>query len=123
MILDIFTFATEVRYSLDLSYRVLSKSAENSKKIVWPSDRFIIAHDFLGHVLYTGKGPNFFIYNMDFMGIKRHRILRRFQKYKFTSATKCTYKKLLQKKEFYYIGGPLCTDKIFIWNIFIRCIL
>jgi hypothetical protein len=50
-----------------------SKSTENSKKkSVWPSDRFIIGHDFLGHGLY--KGPTFFIRNMDFMRIKKRRI-------------------------------------------------
>jgi hypothetical protein len=32
------------------------------------------------------------------MGIKRCRILRRFQKYKLTLVTKCTYTKLFQKK-------------------------
>jgi hypothetical protein len=31
---------------------------------------------------------NFFL-NMDFMGIKRRRILHRFQKYKLTLVTKC----------------------------------
>jgi hypothetical protein len=44
-----------------------------------PSDRYIIGHYILGHALY--KGPTFFIYNMDFMGIKRHRLLCRFQQY------------------------------------------
>jgi hypothetical protein len=29
-----------------------------------------------------------------FMGIKKHRILRRFQKYKLTLVTKCNFKKL-----------------------------
>jgi hypothetical protein len=32
----------------------------------------------LGHAPYSG--PNKFFHNIDFMGIKRRRILRRFQK-------------------------------------------
>jgi hypothetical protein len=31
-----------------------------------------------------------FFHNVGLMGIKRHRILRRFQKYKLTLVTKCT---------------------------------
>jgi hypothetical protein len=56
---------------------------------------------------YMYKGPTFFIHNMGFMGIKRDRILRRFQKYKLTLVAKCTQKKLFKKKEFlFYTGGP-----------------
>jgi hypothetical protein len=73
-----------------------------------PSDCFIIGQDFLGHALY--KGPKFIIRNMDFMGIKRCRILLRFQKYKLTN--KMHIKKLLKKKEFlYYTGGTLRTSE------------
>jgi hypothetical protein len=69
-----------------------SKCTINRKKI-WQSDRFIISH------------------NMDFMGIKRRRILQRFQTWKLTLVTKCILKKLFQKKEFlYYTGGPLCSS-------------
>jgi hypothetical protein len=39
---------------------------------------------------YTYKSPQFFIHNMGFMAIKRHRILHRFQKYKLVLVTKCT---------------------------------
>jgi hypothetical protein len=35
-------------------------------------------------------------WTMGFMGIKRRRIVRRFQKYKLALASKCTYKKLFQ---------------------------
>jgi hypothetical protein len=72
--LDFFTFSTKV--------------PEIAKKNFLPSDRFIIGHDFLGHALY--KGPKFFIHNINFMGIKRRRILSGFQKYKITLVTKCT---------------------------------
>jgi hypothetical protein len=47
-----------------------------------------LGNDFLGHALY--KGPKLFSYNMDFMDIKRRRVLHRFQKYKLTLVTKCT---------------------------------
>jgi hypothetical protein len=36
------------------------------------------------------KEVKFFFHNMDFMGIKRCRILCRFQKYKLTLVPKCT---------------------------------
>jgi hypothetical protein len=36
------------------------------------------------------KGLKFFFHNMDFMGIKRRRMLRRFLKYKLTLVTQCT---------------------------------
>jgi hypothetical protein len=47
-----------------------------------------VGQNILGHAVY--RGPKFFFHNMDFMGIKRCRILRRFQKYKLTLVTKCT---------------------------------
>jgi hypothetical protein len=40
---------------------------------------------------------NFFFHIVDLMGIKRRRILRRFQKYKLTLGTNCTKKKLFLK--------------------------
>jgi hypothetical protein len=52
---------------------------------------------------------------MDFMGIKRSRILRRLQTYKLTLVTKGTYKKLFKKKEFFTTQGAPCVQrKIFI---------
>jgi hypothetical protein len=52
---------------------------------------------------------------MDYMGIKRRRILRRFHKYKLTLVTKGTSNKLFKKKEFLnYTGGPCVLKKIFI---------
>jgi uncharacterized protein YktA (UPF0223 family) len=51
-------------------------------------------------VMHYIKVQNFFNQNVDFMGIKRRRLLRSFQKYKLTLVTKCTYKKLFKKKEF-----------------------
>jgi hypothetical protein len=41
-----------------------------------------------------------FSLNLDYMGIKRRRILYWFQKYKLCILTKCTYKKLFQKPTF-----------------------
>jgi hypothetical protein len=35
------------------------------------------------------RGQKFFFHNVGLMGIKRRRILRRFQKYKLTLVTKC----------------------------------
>jgi hypothetical protein len=56
------------------------KSNENKqKKVFGPSDRFIIGQSILGHALYRGTTKYF--HNMDFMGIKSCKILRRFQKY------------------------------------------
>jgi hypothetical protein len=52
-----------------------------TQKFVRQSDRFII-----------GLG-----YTVQYMGIKRCRTLRRFQKYKLTLVTKCTKKKLFLK--------------------------
>jgi hypothetical protein len=66
----------------------LSKITKINEKVFWPGDRFIVGQNVLGHALY--RGPKFFSHNMDFMGIKRRRILRRFQKYKLTLVTKCT---------------------------------
>jgi hypothetical protein len=66
----------------DICYMPPKSSKNSNKTIFGPSDLFIIGHNFLGHALY--KGPNKFFHNMDFMGIKRWRILRRFQKYKHT---------------------------------------
>jgi hypothetical protein len=74
------------KYPSDLLHTP-TKSTENSKKKILPSELFIIGHDFLGHSLY--KDPIFF-HNMDFMDTKRRRILRRFQKYKLNLVTKCT---------------------------------
>jgi hypothetical protein len=52
------------------------------KKLFWSSDLFIIGPDSLGHSLY--KGQKILVHNFDFLGIKRRRILRKFQKYKLT---------------------------------------
>jgi hypothetical protein len=85
LIFDFFTFSTKV----PLRYVIcLPKAKIATTKKGCPTDHFTIGHDFLGHALY--KGPKFFIHNMDFMGIKRYRILRRFQKYKLTLGKKCT---------------------------------
>jgi hypothetical protein len=80
-----FTFSTKVPLRFVI---YLPKVPKIAKKMFGPSNRFIIGHDFLGHALY--KGPKFVFHNMDFMGTKRCRILRRFQKYKLTLVTKCT---------------------------------
>jgi hypothetical protein len=41
-------------------------------------------------VMHYIEVQNCILHNMDFMGIKRRRILRSFQKYKLTLVTKCT---------------------------------
>jgi hypothetical protein len=65
---------------------------------------------------YIHRGPkNFFFHNMDFMGIKRCRILRIFQKYKLTLVTKCTKKKLFYGKDFRQYIGTLCVVKKFFF--------
>jgi hypothetical protein len=64
---------------------------------------------------YTYKGPKIFFHNIDFMGIKRCGILRRFQKYKLTLVTKCTKKSYSRKKNFFTTqGAPCVLTKIFI---------
>jgi hypothetical protein len=73
LILDFFLHF-EQKYPSDLLHTFQKK---HTKKI-WSSDRFMIGHYFWSHALY--KGPKFVIHNMDFMGIKRCIILRRFQK-------------------------------------------
>jgi hypothetical protein len=67
--------ATVARVQVNLLYSL--KDRENDTKFVWPSNRFIVG---LGHtVQYTiFNGPKFFSHNVDFMGIKRRRNLRRF---------------------------------------------
>jgi hypothetical protein len=50
-----FTFSTKVPLRF-VTY--LPKVPKIAKKFVWPSDRLIIGHNFLGHALY--KGPKFF---------------------------------------------------------------
>jgi hypothetical protein len=63
-------------------------------------------------VMHYIEVQNFVFHNIDFMGIKRCRILRRFQKYKLTLVTKCTQKKIFQDKDFpQYTGGPLCSKE------------
>jgi hypothetical protein len=66
----------------------LSKVMKWTKKVFWPSDHLIIGQHILGHALYKKNlGPlysilrskNFFSHNIHFMGIKRRRILCRFQ--------------------------------------------
>jgi hypothetical protein len=118
-----FTFSTKVPLRFVTCLPKVSKQAK--KKHFWPGECFIIGHDFLGRALY--KGPKFCIHYMDFMGIKRSRILRRFQKYKFTSTTKCTKKKLFKKKECLYYTvhspPPVYQRKSLSWDIFFRCIL
>jgi hypothetical protein len=105
--LDFLTFSTKVPLRF-VTY--LQKVPKIEKKFFWSSHRFIIGRNFLGHALY--KSPNFFIHNMDFMGIKRRRIWRRFQKYKLALVTKCTQRKVFENEEFlYYSGVPLCTDE------------
>jgi hypothetical protein len=74
----------------------VSKERKTANKFVRPSDHFSIGlYTFWGQYIILGR--KLFL-NLDCMGIKRRRILRWFQKYKLTSVTKCTYKKLFQKK-------------------------
>jgi hypothetical protein len=65
------------------------KNVENNKKKFFRSiDLYRRGHYILGHALY--RGQKIFFHNVGLMGIKRLRILRRFQKYKLTLVTKCT---------------------------------
>jgi hypothetical protein len=60
-----------------------------AKKIFfWSSDLLRKGHSLRGQALY--KGPKFCFHTMGFMGIKRRRVERRFQKYKLVLKTKCT---------------------------------
>jgi hypothetical protein len=51
---------------------------ENGNKLFY-SDRFIVGHNFWGLSLYKGKKK---FHEIDFVGIKRRRSWRRFQRYK-----------------------------------------
>jgi hypothetical protein len=53
------------------------------------------------------RGSKIVFHNMDFMAIKRRRILCRFQKYKHTLVTKCTKKRFQDKDFCLYTGGPV----------------
>jgi hypothetical protein len=66
--------------------------------VFWPSDRFIIGKNILGHALYRGQ-KNF--HNMDYMAIKKRRI-------SFTRVAKCTSKEIFHGKDFrLYTGKEL----------------
>jgi hypothetical protein len=70
-------------------YSFLSKSTENSKNsFFWSSVLLRKDRAFRGHALPVFKGPNFFLYNMGFMGTNSFRSQSRFQKYKLTLVTK-----------------------------------
>jgi hypothetical protein len=97
----LFTFSTKV----PLSY-IPSKSTENSKKkIVGPSDFFIIGDNFLGHALYKGQKTFFTIWTswvskdaklyIDFKNINLHYSGK-------------------MKEFLYYTGAPCVLMKIFI---------
>jgi hypothetical protein len=62
------------------------------------------------------RSKQIFPHNMNFMGLKRSRILRRFQKYKLTLVIKCTQKKISQ-------GASCVETKSLFCNSFFRCIL
>jgi hypothetical protein len=103
LFLTFFTFSTKLFLGF-VTY--LPKVQKIANKNFCPSDRFIIGHDFLGHALY--KGPKFFIHNMDFMGIKRCRILCRFT----YLSDKMHLKKVIQEKRISLPHkGPLFTDE------------
>jgi hypothetical protein len=54
------------------------------------TEKFIVG---LGHTVHTVHYIRMeFLNNLDNIGIKRRRILRRFQNYKLTLVTKCTLK-------------------------------
>jgi hypothetical protein len=104
------------KYPWDLLHTFQKYRKYCSKK-----NRFIIGHDFLGHALY--KGSKFFIHNMDYMVIKRRRILCGFQKYKLTFVTKCTKKTYSRKKNVFTTQRAPCVQtKIFILE-YLFCIL
>jgi hypothetical protein len=53
--------------------------------------------DLFGHSLY--KGQQIFCHNVDFLGIKRHRILCRIQKYKLSLVKIVPTKSYKRKKD------------------------
>jgi hypothetical protein len=80
-----------------------------------PIDRFIIGPNILGHSLY--KGPKIFFHNVDFTGIRRHRILRRFQKYKLTVPNNYVYIPFEELKFSAIMTGMLLLHKdVNIWE-------
>jgi hypothetical protein len=64
-------------------YRNLGKL---KKKDVWSNEFHSKCHNSIGHSLYSVqyRGNKICYLNMDFMGINRAKILRRFQKYKLS---------------------------------------
>jgi hypothetical protein len=58
----------------------LQKFGKRQNNLFLFIDLMRIAPDLFGHSLC--KGSNFFSYNMEFLGIKRHKILCLIQKYK-----------------------------------------
>jgi hypothetical protein len=90
-----------------------SKCNENSKnKIFDPVSASSLVTTFW--VMHYIGVQNFFIHNTDFMGIKRRRMLRRFQK-----CDKMHLKKLFKKKEcLYYTRDPLCRNENFYPGIY-----
>jgi hypothetical protein len=71
--------------------------------VKWPSKE----RSFFAGSSTTCIRVQLFFHNTGFMGIKRRRILPRFQKYKLTFVTKCTFKKLVRKNYFqHYMGAP-----------------
>jgi hypothetical protein len=68
--------------------------------------------------LFGSWGPKFFFHNMDFMGIKRRRILCRFQKYKLISVTNAPKKSNPRIKISVCTQGATCVVmKIFILEL------
>jgi hypothetical protein len=63
-------------------------------------DLYRRGHAFSDHELHTVyKGQKMFFHNVGLMGIKRRRILRRFQKFKLKHSDKMRLKKLFLDKD------------------------
>jgi hypothetical protein len=86
-------FDFECEYSCMKYFHFYVKVPQTAKKSIlvkWLSEERSFMR---GQALY--KGPKFFFIIWGFMGIKRRRIKRRFQKYKLAFVTKCVYKKFV----------------------------
>jgi hypothetical protein len=77
------------------------KSGKNRiKNFIGHSTSIAEVKAFLGHALY--KAPKICFHNVGLMGVKRRRILHRFQKYKLTLVTKRSIKSNYRIKILFY---------------------
>jgi hypothetical protein len=90
MIFDFFAFSEKIKFifisMINIIFKLLGPPACSAEVTT-----FRVMH-------YIGKGQKLFFRNIEFLGIKRRWILRRFQKYKTClSEKKCTYNMLFKE--------------------------